>query len=260
MQQLSSRDNPRVKHAVKLLKSSSYRKKNGQFIAEGLRLCRDAARSGIDIDVLFLTEDALRKHPQDCAGLERSAGETYLVTDRVFSEMSDTRTPQGVLCVLKTLDKTTEFDTIKNGGKFLALDNVQDPSNLGTVLRSAEAFGVTGVILSSDCCDIFNPKVVRGSMGAVFRLPFLICPTIASFLSDHPELHSYAAVVSGDARRVGEFSFETPCVTVVGNEGNGVKEETVSACEKRITIPMSGKAESLNASTAASILIWEMIK
>ena len=165
-----------------------------------------------------------------------------------------------MLCVIKTLDKVTEFDTIKNGGKFLALENIQDPNNLGTVLRSAEAFGVSGVIMSADCCDIYNPKVVRGSMGAVFRLPFIIAESIPGFLSDNSQLTSYAAVVDSDAEKITEISFDENSVTVIGNEGNGLKMETVIACDHKITIPMRGKAESLNASTAASIIIWEMIK
>ena len=131
---------------------------------------------------------------------------------------------------------------------------------MGTVLRSCEAFGVTGVIMSADCCDVFSPKVVRGSMGAVFRLPFIICDTIADYLEAHPQLNSYAAVVDSDAEPLTEVKFDLPCVAVIGNEGNGLKPQTIDSCNHRITIPMGGKAESLNASAAAAVLIWEMIK
>ena len=137
---------------------------------------------------------------------------------------------------------------------------MQDPNNLGTVLRSAEAFGVSGVILSNDCCDIYNPKVVRGSMGAVFRVPFLVCGTVAEFLGEYPELVSYAAVVDSNAERITDISFGDSCVAVIGNEGNGLKQETVSACQHKITIPMNGNAESLNASAAATVIIWEMLR
>ncbi len=140
--------------------------------------------------------------------------------------MSDTQSPQGFLSVIKTLDKTNEFDTIKGDSKYLALDNVQDPSNLGTVLRSAEAFNVSGVILSCDCCDIYNPKVVRGSMGAVFRIPFIIKSSIKDFLNENPQINSYAAVVNSDAVSLTDVKFQTPCAIVVGNEGNGIKAET----------------------------------
>ena len=183
-----------------------------------------------------------------------------MVTPEIFAYISDTQTPQGFLCVVKTLDKSCQFDTIKGNGKMIALDNMQDPNNLGTVLRSAEAFGVSGVILSSDCCDIYNPKVVRGSMGAVFRLPFCICDTVVEFLNENPGITSYAAVVDADAKSVTGFDYQAPCVAVIGNEGNGLKPQTVEACSHKLTIPMKGKAESLNASAAAAILIWEMTK
>ncbi len=257
---LSSRDNTNIKNTVKLKNSAKFRKKTGLFIAEGLRVCCDALFSGADIETVFVTEDAFLKHPEKISELCEKSTKAFTVTNDIFSHISDTQTPQGVLCVIKTLDKVTDFDTIKNGGKFLALENIQDPNNLGTILRSAEAFGVSGVIMSSDCCDIYNPKVVRGSMGAVFRLPFTIANTIPEFLSQHPGITSYAAVVDSNAENISKICFDDNCVAVIGNEGNGLSENTVNACDFRITIPMRGKAESLNASTAASIIIWEMIK
>ena len=257
---ITAGNNPKIKNLKKLIKSASHRRLSGLFVAEGLRLCYDAMLSGAQIEELYLTEQASEKSPEKCAELIAYSRRAYKVAPALFAQVSDTKTPQGILCVIKGLDKTVEFDTINNGGKFLALENVQDPNNLGTVLRSAEAFGVSGVILSSDCCDIYNPKVVRGSMGAVFRVPFLVCESISDFLRENPELNSYAAVVDSKAEKVTETEFEAPCVTVIGNEGNGLKPETTAQCSHRITIPMRGKAESLNASTAASILIWEMIK
>lgn len=260
MQILTSRDNTYIKNIVKLQKSAKFRRQTGMFVAEGLRVCYDAMLSGAEIDTLFLTESAASKSPEKLEKLINYANKTFAVSSTIFAHISDTQTPQGVLCSIKILDKSSQFDTIKNNGKFLALDNVQDPNNLGTILRSAEAFGISGIILSADCCDIYNPKVVRGSMGAVFRVPFKVCPSIAQFLSDNPKFNSYAAVVDRDADKISEISFDSPCVAIIGNEGNGLKAETVAACKRIITIPMNGKAESLNASVAASIIIWEMVK
>ena len=260
MQNLTSRDNTNIKNTVKLKNSSKFRRKTGLFIAEGVRVCYDALLSGAQIETVFVTEDAFDKYPEKTAQLCGKSKKSFIVTDEIFSHISDTQSPQGVLCVIKTLDKVTEFDTIKNGGKFLVLDNVQDPNNLGTILRSAEAFGVTGVILSADCCDVYNPKVVRGSMGAVFRLPVCTAEDLPQWLTAHPQLHTYAAVVGADAQRVTETTFEEPCAIVIGHEGNGIRQATAAACRHRITIPMNGKAESLNASVAAAILIWEMVK
>ena len=257
---VTSKDNAQIKNTVKLKKSAKYRKETGCFIAEGVRVCVDAALSGAQIISLFVTESAADKNTDSFEMLSTRAGKTYMVTPELFALISDTQTPQGFLCVIKTLDKSAVFDKINDGGKFLALDNVQDPNNLGTILRSAEAFGVNGVIMSSDCCDVYNPKVVRGSMGAVFRLPVLITGCLSDWFSHNPRLNTYAAVVDGSAEKVTDITFEEPCAVVIGNEGNGLKPETAASCKRQITIPMNGKAESLNASAAAAILIWEMVK
>lgn len=260
MPNITSRDNKLIKNTAKLKRNSKFRKQSGLFIAEGVRLCVDAMLSGVEIEYLFATETAAEKNPEEFKQLFNYSKKAYTVSPEVFGLISDTQNPQGFLCVIKTLDKSCQFDTIKVNGKFIALDNMQDPNNLGTVLRSCEAFGVDGVIMSSDCCDIYSPKVVRGSMGAVFRLPFIICDTVAGFLDEHPEIISYAAVVDRDAMLLNAVKFNTPCVVVIGNEGNGLKQQTINTCTHKLTVPMSGKAESLNASAAAAILIWEMTK
>ncbi len=257
---LTSKDNKHIKNAVKLKKSAKYRRKTGFFIAEGVRICVDAMLSGAEIETLFVTGEAAEKNSCEYEKLSDYCKNSFTLTPELFEYISDTQNPQGFLCVIKTLDKSCQFDTIKVNGKFIALDNMQDPNNLGTVLRSCEAFGVSGVIMSADCCDIYSPKVVRGSMGAVFRIPFIICDSIADFLSENKELNSYAAVVDSNAELLTEVKFDLPCVAVIGNEGNGLKPQTVSSCDRKITIPMSGKAESLNASAAAAVLIWEMTK
>lgn len=260
MEKLTSKDNANIKNAAKIIKSAKFRKQTGLFAAEGLRVCVDALRSGAEIDTLFLTEEALEKHAEECVALTSAAKKAFLITPQLFARISDTQSPQGVMGIIKTLDKNSLFDTINNGGKFLALDNVQDPNNLGTILRSAEAFGVSGVVLSRDCCDAFGPKVVRGSMGAVFRLPLLSVDSLPEWFALHPSLNTFAAVPDSSAEPVTEIAFEEPCAVVIGNEGNGIRPETEKACRRRLTIPMNGKAESLNASVAAAILIWEMVK
>ena len=257
---LTSKDNPQIKNAVKFKKSAKFRKQSGCFIAEGVRVCVDAYLSGAVIDAFFVTEAAKNKNPGEFEKLDGYALNTYMISPELFALISDTQTPQGFLCVIKRLDKSEEFDTIKNGGKFLALENIQDPNNLGTILRTAEAFGVSGVILTSDCCDVYNPKVVRGSMGAVFRLPMIETDSLPEFFADNTGLKTYASVVDGSAEKVTDVVFEEPCAVVIGNEGNGITQMTADSCGKKITIPMNGKAESLNASVAAAVLIWEMVK
>ncbi len=260
MKHITAKDNPFIKHINKLIKSSKYRRECGEFVAEGVRLCDDALRSGAEISAVVASEFALKKYSEELEALVENASDAYSVSNQLFASFSDTKSPQGILCVIKTLDKHSLFDKIKCNGKFIALDNVQDPSNLGTILRTAEAVGIDGVILSHDCCDIYSPKVVRGSMGAVFRLPSMITDTISGFLKSHTELFSFAAVVDSNADSIVRTAFPKSCVVCVGNEGNGLKPETVEACCKAITIPMIGRAESLNAAVAAGIIMWEMMR
>lgn len=260
MVEITSKDNPLIKSIIKLSKSSKERKKQGLFVAEGLRLCIDAMLSGCEVYALLVTKNAVQKHQQYLSKLIKYSNSAYSVSDSIFSSISDTKTPQGVMCVIKILDKPTLFDKIKSNVKFLALENIQDPSNLGTILRTGEAVGIDGFVLSQDCCDIYSPKVVRGSMGAVFRIPYLTVDSVKNYLSAHSELASFAAVVDKSVKKITDIDFAAPCIVAVGNEGNGLKQATVNSCSDKFTIPMNGRAESLNASVAASIIMWEMIK
>ena len=260
MNRITAKDNPLIKHIKKLIKSAKYRRESGEFVAEGARLCEDAFQSDAEITTLVVSENALEKYADIINKISQNINSFYVVSDSLFSSLSDTKSPQGILCVIKTLDKSTLFDKIKDNGKFLALDNVQDPSNLGTILRTAEAVGIDGIVMSKDCCDIYSPKVVRGSMGAVFRLPYIITETIEGFVKSHRVLSSYASVVDRNAAKITDISFNAPCIVAIGNEGNGLKRTTVEACDSSFTIPMKGRAESLNAAVAASIIIWELVK
>ncbi len=261
MELISSKENKRIKYIKKLLSSSSFRRSEGAFIAEGLRLCADALDSGADISQAYFSESFCEKNRDFTDRAAERVSERFILRDGIFSAASDTKTPQGVMFVIKTLDKTIDFDKIKDNGKVLALENVQDPVNLGTILRTAEALGTDAVILSRDCCDIYSPKAVRGSMGAVFRLPVMITDDLSGLIGEFNRFgRSYAAVLDREAVRLTECDLSGAVLAVVGNEGNGITEKTVSACTDKLFIPMRGRAESLNVSAAAGIIIWEMIK
>ena len=245
----------------KLIASASARREASCFTAEGLRLCEDALRSGAEVESAYFSEDFCEKHPDFVSRTEGVVGERFMLRNSIFSALCDTKTPQGVLFVIKTLDKTLDFDKMKKNGKVLALDCVQDPTNLGTILRSAEAFGIDCVILSRDCCDIYAPKVIRGSMGAVFRQPFTVVDDLPAYIRRFNTIgESYAAVLDRDSVKLGDCDFSSLTLCAVGNEGNGLCDAVISACAHKVFIPMQGGAESLNVSAAASILIWEMIK
>ena len=260
MELITSKDNKTIKYIKKLLTSASFRQSQGLFAAEGVRLCRDAVSSGAVIVTALFSESFAREAEELFAGRIGSAAR-YTVRDSIFSALSDTKTPQGVLFVIKRLDKTRDFDKMKKNGKVLALESVQDPVNLGTILRTAEALGVELVALSRDCCDVYSPKTVRGSMGAVFRQAIAEADDLPSFIRSFNEHgRSFAAVLDREARPVGECDFSGISMCVLGNEGSGLTPEAVAACTDKVFIPMSGGAESLNVSAAAAILTWEMMK
>ena len=261
MEYISSKENKRIKALKKFNSSASYRREEGVFVAEGLRLCADALDSGAKVISAFFSESFADK---ESSFVERTIGtikEAFILKDSIFSAVADTKTPQGVLFVIKTLDKTIDFDTIKDNGKVLALENVQDPVNLGTILRTAEALGIDAVALSSGCCDVYSPKVVRGSMGAVFRLPMHITDDLPGFIEGFNRFGtSYAAVLDEDSVSLSDGLEKGAVLAVVGNEGNGMTREAIAACTNKLYIPMRGGAESLNVSAAAGIIIWEMVK
>jgi len=258
MLNISSKDNKIIKNISKLLSKSKYRKEQGLFVVEGIRLCTDAVRSKASIDTFICSDDALEKYPEAVKELEANSNNSYVVTPNIFSMLSDTKTPQGVICVVKALDNKLQFDKIN--GKYVLLQNIQDPSNLGAVLRSADALGFLGVVLTKDCCDVYSPKVCRASMGAVFRVPFVICDDECSFVKEFNDFgKSYAAVVR-NGKSITALNYQGASLLCIGNEGNGLTDDLVRSCTCPVTIPMKGNAESLNASAAAGIIMWEMIR
>ena len=180
MKEITSKDNKIIKYIAKLQSSAKFRREEQRFVAEGLRVCVEAALSNAPIETLLLTESALNKHRAELRPILESDAEVYLTSEKAIAAACDTKSPQGVVCVIKTLDNNIDLDTINN--KYILLENVQDPSNLGTVLRTADALGISGVIMTADCCDVYSPKVCRGAMGALFRVPFLLLKVLRSLL------------------------------------------------------------------------------
>lgn len=258
MKEISSKDNKLIKYISKLQSSSKFRREEKRFVAEGLRVCAEAVLSGADIVSVLVTDNALSKHSEVLKPLLESCDDVYLTSEKAMQAACDTQTPQGVVCVIKTLDNNIDLDTINN--KYILAENVQDPSNLGTILRTADALGLSGVIMTKDCCDIYSPKVCRGAMGALYRVPFLIIDNAPDFIRDFNKTGTSFAAVVRNAQPVTDYSFEGKCLMAIGNEGNGLTDSTADACSCRVTIPMSSNAESLNAAIAAGILMWEMIK
>ncbi len=231
------------------------------FFIEGARLCSDAALSSVEIKELYVTESATIKYSDYVRLVENKAERCFIVSEEVAEKLGDTKNPQGVFCVCKMLDKNINIGKIKYNGKYIALENVSNPSNFGAVVRTAEAVGLDGVIVSGGC-DIYNPKSQRAAMGSLFRLNIVEADDLPEFLKNLVEngMAVYAGVPDSNAEKITEVDMKNGVVTIIGNEGNGISDATKNAATKLVTIPMQGRAESLNAAAAASIMIWEMMR
>lgn len=261
MENITSKNNEKIKLAVALRDSASQRKKNKKFFVEGARLCGDAAISGGDILQFFFTEKARDKFPDFYEKIISAAKESYCISEEVSRKLSDTQSPQGMFCVCGAEFDRTGEDKITPQGKYILLENVQDPSNLGAVARTAEAMGIDGLIVNGGC-DIYNPKALRACMGAFFRQSIIECDDIESFIKSAQVkgIKVFASTPDSEAKKITEVDFSGGVIVIVGNEGNGVSPAAMAAADEKITIPMQGRAESLNASTAAAILIWELVR
>ena len=259
---VTSKDNQWVKEWRGLCDSAKKRRESGLFAIEGARLCGDALRSGVALRAVMYTPAALAIYGDIVGPLIEAAETDIEISPEISRYMGDTANPQGVFCIAKMLDNSLIIDKINIMGFYGALEDIQDPGNLGTVIRTAEAFGLDGILLSDGCCDVYNPKVLRSSMGGVFRMPLLRVGNMTRAVADlqNKGMTAYACVVDAKATPITAAAFAPGSVAVIGNEGNGLREETVAACDQAITIPMNGRAESLNASMAAGIILWEMTR
>lgn len=255
--EITSKENSLIKLTSLLQTSHKARTENGLFVLEGLRICFDAYDNGILFDKLIISDTAFQKYFCDVARLAEKANECYKIPDNLFKKIGDTASPQGIIAVAKI--PVSDSSVINPNGRYIALENIADPSNLGAVARTAEALGVSGIILSHGSCDPYSPKALRASMGTLLRLPLIVLNDFAKSLKA-TGLKTYACVVDSTAKSATEVKFSDGSVLIIGNEANGITDETKLLSDEQITIRMSGKAESLNAAVAAAILMWEMMK
>ena len=253
---IESKENSLIKLISNLQNSAKSRRENSQFVLEGLRICKDAFDNGIRFDKLIVSNTAFEKYADDMT-LSQNAEERIKISDSLVNKISDTKTPQGVFALASIPENS--INKIDKLGRYIALENISDPSNLGAVSRTAEALGVSGIILSSNGVDPYSPKALRASMGTLLRMPLVILENFPSQISELG-LKVYSSVVDKDAKPITDVTFEDGSVIVIGNEANGITNETKSVSNELITIKMKGSAESLNAAVAAAISIWEMMK
>ena len=213
--------------------------------------------NSIRFDKLIISDTAIKKYSDTVNSFALNSDECFVIPDSLFRKISDTKSPQGIIAVCKITDRKSS--EINPRGRYVALENVADPANLGAVSRTAEALGADGLILSADGCDPYSPKALRASMGTLLRVPVFIFNDLAGELKKSG-LKSFACVVDKNAESIKEQSFKGGSVVIIGNEANGITDETKAAADRLVTIPMSGRAESLNAAAAAAIAVWEMMK
>lgn len=234
----------KIREVRALCERSSVRRRTGLFVAEGERLFDEVPDE--DIKDVFMSAGYMKSHP----GVRCD----YVMKDGDFVKLADTKHPQGVLAIVK--QKKYSLGDVSGGDLYIILDTIQDPGNLGTIIRTAEAAGVSAVIMNKGCTDIFSPKVVRSTMGSIFRVPFIYTEDLSDAVRVIKEagVTVYAATLSGSS--IAKEKPDRRRAFIIGNEGNGISEETLGLADKTVSIPMAGKVESLNAAVSAAILMY----
>lgn len=256
---ISSTTNKQIKYVSALVKKAKTRREEDLFVAEGLRMCVEIPKDRIH--TLYMSESFAKG--KEANALKNGVRHVELVSDEVFRAMSDTQSPQGVLALVRQyhyeLDDVTK--TRAESGKpalLMVLEHLQDPGNLGTILRAGEGAGITGLIMSRDTVDLYNPKVIRSTMGSVFRVPFYYTDDLEQTVLDLKArgIRVFAAHLAGKNNYEQE-DYTGNTAFLIGNEGNGLTEKLSNMADTWVKIPMAGKVESLNAAIAASILMFE---
>ena len=254
---ITSTGNTQVRRIAAYMEKSKARREDDVFIVEGIRMNAEIPQE--KILETFVSESFLHKMQQsEKQHLNTLANGYETVTDEVFRKMSDTQSPQGILSVVRQTHSDLVNILDQDNPMLLLLEDVQDPGNLGTMFRSAEGAGVNGILMSRGTADVYNPKVVRSTMGAIFRMPFLYVDSIPETMGQLRKkgICTYAAHLQGK-KSYDEMDYTKPCAFLIGNEGNGLSREAAEAADTYILIPMLGKVESMNAGTSAAILTFE---
>lgn len=249
---ISSLSNQHIKDINRLQTKGSARKKEKLYVIEGIKLYREVPKE--DIVNTYVSESFLEEHKEEIRG------SYIIVKDNIFREISDTVTPQGIVCIVR--QKEYNLQTILKKDKrqsFVLLESLQDPGNLGTIMRTAEGAGVTAVIVNKSTVDLFNPKVIRSTMGSIFRVPFLVYDEIGDAIGELQQngVTVYAAHLHGE-KFYDEEEYRGSSAILIGNESKGLSEQTGKKADCLIKIPMEGQLESLNAAVSAAILMYEI--
>lgn len=256
---ITSLSNVKIKNVISLLSKSKQRKQQNVFVVEGIRMAVEAPKD--KLREIYVSESFWKKKENQEALAVFPRQILEVVSDEVLRKMSDTVTPQGVLCVVERMEYALLDILEQKGAKdgiYLILEDIQDPGNLGTMLRTGEGAGVLGVMMSKGCVDIYNPKTIRSTMGSVYRVPFCYVEDMKKLIQvlETHNIHTYAAHLEG-AKDYDQVKYQGGTAFLIGNEGNGLSPELTALAQTKIRIPMEGQLESLNAAISASILMYE---
>lgn len=265
-QYISSKSNALIVRLSKL-KDKKYRRAEGLFRFDGIKLFYEAMNFGAPVEYVLVSEGSSDKYCSEVDKINDSA-KRFIVSDDAFSKLTDEQSPEGIITVCSELDnitKASDYISLAQGvfGKrVIMLESVRDVGNMGTIIRSARAFGIDALVISSDCADLYNSKTVRGAMGALFTQRITIVDSMPDAIEAlrNNGTRVFAAALDNNAKKLGSFELVRGDAIVIGNEGHGLSREVIDACNECVIIPMEADSESLNASIAASVCMWELYK
>ncbi len=258
---ITSKDNHIIKLYNKLAVSKKERMQSGLFVIEGLRIVQDAVSENIEIHSLIITQQNLSRYSVFLSQADLKGVKPIIISNELGNRISCTERTQGIFAVCY-MKKQPDFEsTVRKGGRYVVLYQLQDPGNTGTVIRTADAMGIDGIVLSQSC-DIYSPKVMRSTMGSAFRINLWNNADIEYVLDifKSRNITTYPAVISADALSLEKCNFSDGGAVIIGNEGNGIPENIVQKCDVPVTIKMKGNINSMNAGMAAGIILWEMTR
>lgn len=269
-ERITSRQNPLLTRTTSLLERK-YRAREGLFRFDGKKLFREALSADLPLIAVLFRESALPEMYAAADGFDLPADcRTVCLPDELFDRVSEEKSPEGVICVSKYLDKIHKIITIEKRDDFLpslapghtlVLESVRDPGNLGTVIRSARAFGVANVVLSADCADLYHPRTIRAAMGTLFHQRVIVTGDVTGAIAALKSRgRVYATALDESAAALSQVNFEANDTAVIGNEGHGLSAGAIAAADAKLYIPMVPGVESLNAGVAASVVLWEFFR
>lgn len=258
MQKITSKDNEFIKH-IKKLKDKKYRDLNNEYLIEGIKLIQEAIQENTKIKQIVICEDCENTEiiPKELM-YEIAKFECIYVTKQIFNTITEVKNPQGIIAIINKENTEKEIDY--NQDIIVALDDLQDPGNLGTILRTVDSIGLNQILVSKGTADCFNPKVVRSTMGAIFRVKIIECEYLENTLKEVKKHKFKLMVTSLKAEKTIYATDYKKKVIIIGNEANGVKKEIQDMADEKVKIPMLGKTESLNASVACGIILYEYVR